>query len=99
MSSLVRRMQPDDTNVPIVNSGATQIRRQFLDRPGLRTLIRWQRRVDAAVLRTPFLLTSHRLLLAADWRRRPQDVERIRQQALPRGLRLIAWLLLDAAKP
>src|SRR5262249_19770979 len=83
----------------IVDNGAAQMRRQFLGRTGLGTILRWQRRVDATLLRTPFLLTTDRLLLTTNRRRWTQDVERTWQQALPRRLRLIAWLLLDAAKP
>src|SRR5689334_11225548 len=87
----------------IVDDGAAQIRRQLLGRPGLRTILGRQRRVDTALLRTTFLLasfllTSRRLLLAADWCRRTQDVERTREQALP-WLRLITWLLFHATKP
>src|SRR5262249_44811434 len=76
----------------IVHKRAAQIRRQLLGRASLGTILRRQRRVDAALLRAPFL----RLLLAADRRRRTQDVEWTRQYALSR-LRLRGWRRLHGA--
>src|SRR5262249_44801429 len=84
----------------IVDERAAQMRRKLLGLPGLRTILRRQRRVHATLLRTPFLLTRillTRVLLAADRRRRTQDVERVWQQAWPR-LRLINWRRLRVAE-
>src|SRR5207247_454885 len=76
----------------IVDERAAQMRRKLLGLPSLGTILGRQRRVDATLLRTPFLLERVLLtrILAADWSRRTQDVERARQRALSR-IGLIGW--------